>query len=328
MAEELLRNRNRKGMRMTINAACPFIDRLSQQDFNDPEITHIMLGVYNSAILYNAELLTPQNAKIFHDQFGVLLERTVEHLAERQRLKQDRAALENERRDFTLSNPTGESKYQHRIMFLMTPFKGYENLEDALRKVVEDDWGCQLFLARDRVFKDELRGNVHEHMAQADAFLAEVSIGNPNVMFELGAARSQFHHRPTVLLAHPSNDQGRVELPADLSGLLRLEYDAQSEVSELAEHLEQELRKVQAIAALLDDDKRQHFVSPRKLGEYLRIVNLPEDCLRRLCERFPTKERWITVTEADVAKLLAEDGVEPDAADLVLRQISKGLKVR
>jgi len=104
MAEDVIRNSRRSGMRMTINAACPFMVRLAHQDFRDPEIIHIMLGVYNSAILYNAELLTASNAKIFHDQFGTLLERTVEHLAERQQLKKDRVALDEERRAWYRTN--------------------------------------------------------------------------------------------------------------------------------------------------------------------------------------------------------------------------------
>jgi hypothetical protein len=313
-------------MRMTINAASPFIVRLAQQDFRDPEIIHIMLGVYNSAILYNAELLTASNAKVFHDQFGTLLERTVEHLAERQQLKKDRVALEEERRALAPNQSSDGPAARHRIFFLMTPFTGYETLEDALRMVVEDNWGCQLFLARDRVYTEELRGNVLAHMAQADAFLAEVSLGNANVMFELGAARSHFHARSTILLAHPLPTKDKVELPADLGGLLRLEYDHDAPVPALAEHLETELRKNHALAALLDDSKRERFVSARKLRGCITLLKLPEDCLTRLVERFPTSERWELVKVTDVAKLLSEENVESDAADLLLKQIRRGLR--
>jgi hypothetical protein len=326
MAEDVIRNSRRSGMRMTINAACPFIVRLAQQDFRDPEIIHIMLGVYNSAILYNAELLTATNAKIFHDQFGTLLERTVEHLAERQQLKKDRVALEAERRALAPNQPFEQSAAHHRIFFLRTPFKGYETLEDALRVVIEDHWGCQLFLARDRVYSEELLGNVLAHMAQADAFVAEVSMGNANVMFELGAARSHFHARPTILLAHPSPAKDKVELPADLGGLLRLEYALGSPMPALADHLETELRKNHALAALLDDSKRERFVSTRRLRGCITLLKLPEDCLTRLVERFPTSERWEMVKVADVAKLLSEENVESYAADLLLKQIRKGLR--
>lgn len=322
MAEELLRSSSRTGMRMTINAACPFIARLAQQDFRDPEILHIMLGVYNSAILYNAELLTPRTAKIFHDQFGTLLERTVEHLAERQHLKKDREALENDRR--ALSPRSGEpSAAQHRIVFLMTPFRGYETLENALREVLEDRWGCQLFLARDRVFNKELRGNVHDHMARADAFLAEVTAGNPNVMFELGAASSQFQHRPTILLAHPRADKGE-RLPADLSGIIPLEYPLDVPTLHLCNHLETELRKNQGVAVLLDDDKREHFISARKLKGWVKRLTVPEDYFPRLVDRFPTRERWNTVNAADVAKLL--DGEDLEFVSLLLNEVRKGLR--
>jgi len=189
----------------------------------------------------------------------------------------------------------------------MTPFNGYETLEDALRVVIEDRWGCQLFLARDRVYSEDLRENVLVHMAQADAFIAEVSVGNANVMFELGAARSHFHARPTILLAHPLPTKDKVELPADLGGLLRLEYSYGALARDLADHLETELRKNHGLATLLDDSKRERFVSARRLRGCITILNLPEDCLKRLVERFPTSERWEKVKVADVAKLLSEE---------------------
>ena len=312
---------------MTINAACPFIARLATQNFNDPEIAHIMLGVDNSAILYNAELLTPYNAKIFHDQFGALLERTVEHLAERQRLSHDREVLESERRAIIQTMGVQQIATKHCIIFLMTPFTGYEELELALREVVEDRWNCQLLLARDRVLKDDLRGNVDAHMAQASAFLAEVSIGNPNVMFELGVARSKFYQCPTLLLAHPLPDKGKIELPADLSGLLRLDYALDTGVAKLANHLEAELRKNRPLAALLDDDKREHFVSTRKLTSFVKPVTLSDGCVSRLVERFPTNENWDKAGIVEVSRLLAEEGETPDAADFLIAQIRKGLHV-
>ena len=324
MAEELTRSSRRRGMRMTINASCPFIVRLAQQDFKDPEITHIMLGIYNSAILYNAELLTPTNAKIFHDQFGTLLERTVEFLAERQQIKKDKEALESERRALAPIK-TDRPANRHRIFFLMTPFKGYDGLEKALREVVEDRWGCQLFLARDRVLQDELRGNVNAHMDQAEAFLAEVSVGNPNVMFELGAARSQFHHRPTFLLAHPQSEGGKVELPADLNGLLRLDYTKDVPTKDLADHLETELRKNQSLSKLLDDDQREHFVSARKLSSGVRTLTLATDCYARLVEKFPTKESWQKAKVSEVARILDDEGEDSEAAELLLKQIRKTL---
>jgi len=326
MAEELMRSSLNKGMRMTINAACPFIARLSQQDFRDPEITHIMLGVYNSAILYNAELLTPRNAKIFHDQFGTLLERTVEHLAERQQLQKERASIEAERRAMAPPQENVDADSRHRIFFLMTPFKSYDGLEEALREVIEDRWGCQLFLARDRAYHSELRGNVDAHLAQADAFLAEVSTGNPNVMFELGAARSHFRHRPTVLLAHPAPDKNAVELPADLSGLLRVEYSKDATVSTLIDYLDSEFHKNHAVAALIDDSKREHFVSARRLIAAAAKFNGPTALFSRLAERIPTEERWEKAKPADLTPALTEYGCDADDADFLLKQIRKGIR--
>ncbi len=123
MAEQLLRNsRAANAMRMTINAACPFIQSLAQQDSKDPAVRHLMLGVYNSAILYNAEMLTPGNAKIFHDQFGDFMESNLAMLTERADLQRERDALQLERAAMRQASGAEQPAANHKIIFLMTPF--------------------------------------------------------------------------------------------------------------------------------------------------------------------------------------------------------------
>jgi hypothetical protein len=163
-------------------------------------------------------------------------------------------------------------------------------------------------------------------LAQADAFLAEVSTGNANVMFELGAARTHFHHRPTLLLAHPAPEKGNVELPADLSGLLRVEYAKDATGSALSDHLDSELRKNQALAVMLDDSRREHFVSARRLIAAAAKFNGPPALFNRLAERIPTEEHWEQAQTADLTAALTEYGCDADDADFLLKQIRKGLR--
>lgn len=186
MAEEMMRLARSESMRLTINAGNPFIQQLAQQDPTQFEVQDLMLGVYNNAIVYNQELMTPYNARIFHDQFAALLQRSLAYLEERVTLQAERERLNKERQRREAAQ--GRQRSAHRVMFLMTPFAAaYRPLEDALRRVVEDRWGCQLFLARDHHYDTLLLENVRAHMDRADVFLAEVSEQNPNVMFELGA---------------------------------------------------------------------------------------------------------------------------------------------
>ena len=71
--------------------------------------------------------------------------------------------------------------------FMMTPFDpAYDTLLSELRAVFEDQWGCRLVIASDWQFADRIFESVHEHMRQADGFIAEITTANPNVMYELG----------------------------------------------------------------------------------------------------------------------------------------------
>ena len=53
-------------------------------------------------------------------------------------------------------------------------------------------------------------------MDQAHAFIAEVIDANPNVMFELGAARFDLRERPIVLIRKTKDKQLPVDLQAEM----------------------------------------------------------------------------------------------------------------
>ena len=105
-----------------------------------------------------------------------------------------------------------------------------------------------------------------------------------------------------------------------------IDYTRNAAVADLANHLEKELRKNQALTALLDDTRREHFVSARTLSGWVKLLHLPDGCLTRLVERFSTRERWEAAKVPDVASVLREQDVEADAADLLVKQVRKGLR--
>ena len=181
MAEELLRkSRAANAMRMTSNAACPFVQQLAQQDPRDKDVRHLMLGVYNGAILYNAEMLTPRTAKIFHDQFGEFMESALRNISAAGQLQRERDAIDRDRRALAVAQGDDAPDAHHRIIFLMTPFrKEYAPLEEALRQVVEEQWGCQLFLARDHHYAPALRENVERHMKTGPRLPGRGQSGQP-----------------------------------------------------------------------------------------------------------------------------------------------------
>jgi len=314
MAQEMVRLTRGASMKLTINANSPLIQRLALQDLEDKDVLSVMLGVYNNAILYNQELMTPENASIFHKQFQELMTRSLDYIEEKAELQKERERLARERER---AKPKFEDQPRHRTFFLMTPFdEAYGSLIDALRTVVEDEWGCQLFVASDRQYEDLILENVRRHMEQADAFIAEVTTANPNVMFELGAVRFEQRGRPIILL-RSTNSVPTPALPADLHGLIYIDYGNIKDRS-LSEYLREEMYRNQALKSLVDSTDKEHYISLRELRRLSGFSHWHETVFQRLTERFHTKEMWKKTTEADLRPLLGEDA---DLADAFLKRI-------
>jgi hypothetical protein len=179
--------------------------------------------------------------------------------------------------------------------------------------------GVSLLCAGLPHYEDRILDNVRRHMEQADAFIADITTGNPNVMFELGAARFASSTRPIVLLYDAQSPDQR--LPADLQSLIYLDYSQATEPP-LADWLHTEMRRNQSLTFILDAPDREHFVSPRQLKERARNLVFPDDVFHKLSERFPTQEAWQTATEADLRPLLGKD--DADFAVPMLNRIQAG----
>jgi molecular chaperone HtpG len=300
-----LRDRTRdESTKLTINASNPFIRELAVADADDPDVFDVILGVYNNAILSNMEMMTPRIAEIFHNHFARLMQRNLEFTKSRVEIQKERAEIQRER-EATASESSG--KPAHRIFFLMTPFdkKTYGVTHDAVRIAVEDHWHCQVFMASDETLDDRLLESVRKHMDRADAFIAEVSEGNPNVMFELGAVFHERRGRPIVLLRRQAlSGADRPKLPADLDGLLYVDYDPSLSAGDLADVIESEMRKRESIESLLKDTEREHYISPRTVRASIGRVQLDDRTLARLTDRFPTRQAWAKAAESEVAALL------------------------
>ena len=87
MAEEMLRISRGEASKVIINASNALIQRLSRQNLQDPDVMDVMRGVYNNAVLVNQELMTPSNARLFHDHFQKLMARNLELLEARVNLQ-------------------------------------------------------------------------------------------------------------------------------------------------------------------------------------------------------------------------------------------------
>jgi molecular chaperone HtpG len=316
MAQEMMQMSRNSSMRLVLNASNPMVRLLSQQNFEDPDVYNLALGIYNSAILYNQELMTPQNARIFYEQFQKLISRSLEYIIQQKDLQNQAKNLERERETIRQREQPGVEP-KHLIFFLMTPLgETHKPFIETVRDVIENRFGCQLFVANDRQYEDTVIENVRYHMNQAHAFIAEVTDADPNVMFELGAARFDLRERPIVLMRRNSQQQ----LPADLHGRIDVNYEERLG-SELADYLDTQLSSDQRVKLLLEKEGRERYISPKFLKEVSRMP-LDSKVWQTLADRYPTHESWQNASKEEVKKILGKDG---DLGDAFLKRVREGL---
>lgn len=324
MAEELLRLSRNADMRMSINAANPLIRTLAdlaEADSEDGDLHDLMLGVYNDAILYNQELMTPRNAQIFHEQFQRLMNRSLQFLAEKANLAREKAEVAEARRR---TQSVRRRERSHLTAFLMTPFAAeFDVAREAVRLAVEDRLGCELRTADQRTFQDLIRGNVEAHLDDADFFVADVTGANANVMLELGAALYGRSNQPCLLVARIAKAGDKPELPADLGGHITggLYVNGQS-AEDIAATLEEGFLRHEKLGALLRREGRERYVSQRVLRSWIGEILREKSLYQRLSEVYQTERAWRSATVKPIEELLVG---ESDLAHVVLRRVKENL---
>ena len=319
MAEDLIKLTRNTDMRMTINAGNEIIQKLALLDPEDEDVRDLMLGVYNDAILYNAEMMTPRNAQLFHEQFQRLMGRSLEFVHQRTEIARAQSEIARERER---SRPQRREPRQHKVAFLMTPFASeFDDTRAAIRRVVEESLGCELRTADAKTFADFIHGNVKAHIDDADFFIADVTDMNPNVMLELGAVLYGSRNAPTLLVARVSKDGEKPKLPADLEGTIAATYIMSSSVADIAARLAGAFDKHTKLTALLPPEDRERFVSEESIDSVLKSngITLPPAVLRALRRGLPTRKAWERVTEDEVGRLLG--GQYEDFSRGVLKRI-------
>jgi molecular chaperone HtpG len=318
MAEEMLRLSTNADMWMTINAANPLIRSLASLSTDDSDARDLLLGIYNDAILYNQDLLTAANARIFHEQFQRLLARGVDFVRQREEIRNAQAALAMTRSSTNSRNRT------HLVGFFMTPFSAdFARSREALRIVIEERLRCELRTADERTFEDFIHGNIRAHMDDADFYVADVTGANPNVMLELGAALYSGRGEPTLLIARVAQKGDKPLLPVDLEGYIAGTYFDCVDIQVMAETLEETFLKHVKLRPFLEGS-RERYVSPAALREASRDLLKTVGVYDRLSERFPTESDWNAVVAADLQALL---GQEADLREAFLKRIHQSLKV-
>lgn len=257
IADETFKSSRIKPIFLSVNASNPLIkklpDLLSNRSRQDELIENVLLGICFSAIMYSGGALMPQNLDAINKhtsrllailleeyEFNAKLNKTIEkerkefndlrlQIPELEKAKETKQKLElTEQKANALQKQLEQNspkRSEHITIFMMTPFsKDFEIVEKAVKEFFEKPPFCfEVLLARDYIHKDTMLDNLREHINQAHAFIAEITDPNPNVMLELGAALLKPDGRP--IFAMRNKNAKALDLPADIRGLLYIEYE-------------------------------------------------------------------------------------------------------
>lgn len=218
-------------------------------------------------------------------------------------------------------------------VFVIMPFADQSKLvEQALRTVLEDDpYWFKITLARDATLAPNLLDNVKAHMYSADAFLADISGLNPNVMMELGMVESDPAQRPVFVLKRKAEKREKeADVPSDLKGRLYVEYELVSthSLEEKASLLAKDLRaKLSSLAELTALGSRPHkrYTSAQYVQRKLqqKEISLNADKIASLQKSFPSLEDLETATAAQIAM---KTGFNEELAGVLARAFSSPAK--
>jgi len=191
-------------------------------------------------------------------------------------------------------------------VFMITPFaKEYANVVAAVRRVFEDSpYFFEVALAKDYMLESKLLESMRAHMRMADAFIADITNLNPNVMLELGAVLINTDGRPVFALRGQS---ACGDVPADIRSELYIPYgEPTDEPAVIAARIREAIERNgkpahKEIVGLVD--RRPRRALTRYLLENLRY-RLDQSEIAAIVKMFDTIEDLISAPKEEVARKL------------------------
>ena len=319
---------------LQLNADNPTVQQLARMAGTPlgetEEYKAAILAVYNNAILLAQHLMTPENAQAAFGSSNMIIRLLIEQTKQLKETQARLTALELKVRE--PENPSGSDgdgdggQSRHIVCFAALPFQDSETfafktvLLPALRKVLElAPYFWQVARADDAIHAPKVEENVDVWLRQSDAYIADISTLNVNVMMELG-----FMH-----WAQPARDRPRLVLEregtqpkvTDLGGFITVRYpqvEGDEAIDELARAFATKFADVQAVQRL-NREKRAHYLSPILLQT---VCEVKEDRANLLSKKFVTMEAFVAASVEDVVKVSGlnrgrAEGIQKDVGDLL-----------
>ena len=228
---------------------------------------------------------------------------------------------------------------EHIVCFVAIPFNDNENFKyktvllPALRKVLElHPYYWQVVRADEKYFEDMIQGNVGAWMRRVQAYIADISDENPNVMMEL--SYMLWAKQPGQPLLVLKRTDSRRYL-ADLAEFMYISYphiyasnrddigksdkDLRYDIDRIADILRDQFNKYASIQRL-NEVKLGHYLPPLLLTEQYALNN---EVAEKLSKTFVTIEAVVEADQDTFRRQAAATGLSPLLANPLKEMITK-----
>jgi molecular chaperone HtpG len=314
-----------------LNADNPTIQQMAQMEVNparDLEVYQAaIMAICNNATLLAQHVITPDAAQAIFTTSNNAIKLMIDQAKQLNDMQTSLSTAELKLREKEKAEVSVEKQSKHVICMVALPFKdnhtfAYETvLLPALRAVLEQDpYYWQVIRADERYFEETIEQNVAVWMKLAQAYIADISDLNPNVMMELGYMRWARKPGQPVVVLERSGTEGRHL--ADLAGVIRIPYPATSgnyAVRETVKALEAEFSKNEGIRNL-NRQKEEHYLSPLLLSENFRVDDRTATILAKA---YITMESFVLADGDDIRRKApglsrgVANGLKEDVVDLL-----------
>jgi molecular chaperone HtpG len=300
MARELLDMSRGASTQLILNASNPLIQRVARQELTTPGMELLLQGLYHSALIHNAELLTADNTNALHE----FMEQLMHHVLRACEVEKDLHAREQALLQARTSARPATAVSSHRKALLVTTTDLDRGaLGMALRQVVEDRWGCELLLTTVSRAGEMDSPALCEQLGQVDMVFLDCQDPSTTHGYVLGIIQGQSTGLPVMALVPSSPDA----LPSMLCGLnqdMIVRYPDAPE-KEFINFLHHRLKEFPSVQCLYQATGRTRYLSPQFLAHVTQL-SLPFSVFKSLAQAYPTLNGWETATEEQVSPLLRD----------------------
>jgi molecular chaperone HtpG len=296
----------REPLTLHLNADNPTIRKLAEwPNLRDDVGQRALVSLYNNALMLLARVLRVQDVQAMFVQYNQVIELMLSLAKDRAEFERTLNARQGELDELrsTRNDTHGTGLDPYVSCFVAMPFSDPRTTKiyQAVRTVLEDKpFYWRVVRADDTVEHAGLWENLKAKLMRAHCFMAILGERvNPNVMIEIG--RMEALERPLVLL----RDVTAPELPADLSGLLYGELDA--ERPDLVDAVRETLNRQEPL---------RHLSGDRYLSEsvLMREADLNDRVSREISRRYETWKAFLDADTDQVAGLVGSRPVTIQAA--------------